>query len=163
VDISDVKALVDASDERIKKQIGEAQAANQKALQEVLESANKTKAEKDAEIAKINSEFTELRKAYVEIEKKAGRPAATGDGKSVILTPDQQEHKRLFTQFLRKGEDSGLREIERKAMNSQSDPDGGYLVLPEIDQAIDRFAPTMAAVYRLANVVKSAATSTRSA
>ena len=38
-------------------------------------------------------------------------------------------------------------------MNTGSDPDGGYLVIAEMDRAIDRIAPTVSPMYRIANVV----------
>ena len=43
-------------------------------------------------------------------------------------------------------------------MNSGSDPDGGYLVLPEMDEEIDRIAENVSAMFRLADVktIKSA-------
>lgn len=86
-----------------------------------------------------------------ELAKKAGRPFADGGHAEPQAN---SEHKTAFNLFLRKGDDSGLAEIQRKAMNSGSDPDGGYLVLPEMDNTIDRVAPTVSAMYRLANVVE---------
>jgi HK97 family phage major capsid protein len=38
-------------------------------------------------------------------------------------------------------------------MNTNSDPDGGYVVLPEMDQAIDRVAQTMGGLASIADVV----------
>ena len=46
----------------------------------------------------------------------------------------------LVDAYLRRGTDAGLVEAQRKAMNTGSDPDGGYLVLPEMDKQIDRIA-----------------------
>jgi HK97 family phage major capsid protein len=85
------------------------------------------------------------------VEAKANRPAAAAGGEQE-LTEEQKLRKAAFKKFLRKGENA-LTDAEYKAMNSGSDPDGGYLVIGEIDKAIDRFAPTMAAMYRLANIV----------
>ena len=113
-----------------------------------IESKSST-AEFDAKLAKINEDMAEQRKAMSEIEKKANRPQAGADDR----TPDQVEHRKAFNQFLRKGRTEGLEDIQRKAMNSTTDPDGGYLVLPEMDMAIDRVAPVISAMYRLANVV----------
>lgn len=100
-----------------------------------------------AQVANINADFTEIRKQLVEIEKKAGRPNFGGEA-------DEQAEmaKKAFDKFIRKGEQS-LNDMERKAMNRGSDPDGGYLILPEMDQIITRVAPTVSAMYRLANNV----------
>jgi HK97 family phage major capsid protein len=46
-----------------------------------------------------------------------------------------------------------LEELQRKAMSSQSDPDGGYLIEETMDAIIDRVVPTISAMYRMANVV----------
>ena len=100
-------------------------------------------------VAKINADMTLIGKQLTEIEKKAGRPSAEkGD-----MTEDQISHKKAFNAYLRKGRVDGLEDLQTKAMNTQSDPDGGYFVLPEMDKTIDRIAPTISAMFRLANVV----------
>jgi HK97 family phage major capsid protein len=103
-------------------------------------------------VAKINDELNALGRQLDEVAKKANRHAA-GSDESKGLTPEQQEYKTAFNRFLRKGDEAGLADLQRKAMNSGTDQDGGYLVLPEMDSAIDRIAPTISAMYRLANVV----------
>jgi HK97 family phage major capsid protein len=101
-------------------------------------------------VGKLSEAMQKLDKEILEIQKKANRlnPGGGND-----LTDEQLEHKKAFSLYLRKGIDRDLDEIQRKAMNTGSDPDGGYLVLPEIDQMIDRIVPTVSALYRLANVV----------
>lgn len=103
----------------------------------------------DAKLAQINGALSEYGKAIDELAKKSNRMGAAADG----FSADQGEHKQAFMQYLRKGIDTGLRDIERKAMNSTSDPDGGYLVIPELDSVIDRVVPTISAMARIANVV----------
>jgi HK97 family phage major capsid protein len=100
-------------------------------------------------VEKINADLAAIGKQMTDIEKKAGRPQAGKDDP----TPEQAEYRKAFNQFLRKGRTEGLEELQRKAMNTGSDPDGGFLVLPEMDMAIDRIAPTISAMFRLANVV----------
>lgn len=102
------------------------------------------------QVGKLSEAMTKLDKEILEIQKKANRLNPGPDGG---LTEDQQEHKKAFNLYLRKGIDRDLADIQRKAMNTGTDPDGGYLVLPEIDQMIDRIVPTVSALYRLANVV----------
>ena len=102
-------------------------------------------------VAKINAELNTLGKQIEEVARKAGRPAAGGDGQG-CLTAEQVEHKQAFNRFLVKGDASNLDELQRKAMNAGSDIDGGYLVPVEMDQMIDRIAPTISALYRLADV-----------
>lgn len=97
----------------------------------------------------ISKDMAEQQKAFREIEKKANRPGADS-GKE--LSVDEIAHRQAFKQFLRKGNTNGLAELQQKAMNSSTDSEGGYTVLPEMDMAIDRIAPTISAMYRLADV-----------
>ncbi|WP_340619071.1 phage major capsid protein, partial [Xenorhabdus entomophaga] len=46
------------------------------------------------------------------------------------------EHKTAFAQFIRKGKVDGLAELEQKAMQTTTDPDGGYAVPEELDRNI---------------------------
>jgi len=103
----------------------------------------------DAKIAKLNDVITANGKQIDELSKKANRLGPAGEGSSA----EQEEHKRAFLLYARKGIEGNLREIERKTMNSTSDPDGGYLVIPELDRVIDRVVPTISAMARVANVV----------
>lgn len=121
--------------------------ANDTRLEEIAKKGYAS-AEIDEKLAKINADFKQLNGEYTELAKKANRPGAGADEAS----PEQIEHKKAFNLYLRKGMDSGLADLQRKAMNTGSDPDGGYLVLPEMDSVIDRIAPTISAMFRLADV-----------
>ena len=103
-------------------------------------------------ISNVETEVKALGKSLTEVEKKAGRPSA-GNSDDNGVTPDQVEYRKAFDKYLRKGRTDGLEELQIRAMNSGSDPDGGYAVIPEMDQAIDRIAPTVSAMYRLANAI----------
>ena len=96
----------------------------------------------------INTDLTKLSKDVEEWMKKANRIPA-GEQKS----QDEMEHKNAFNAFLRKGHDGGLAEIQKKAMRGSSDPDGGYLILPEMDKEIDRVVPVVSAMARIAKTV----------
>lgn len=104
-----------------------------------------------AKVGTINDDITRLGREIEEIAKKAARSQMASAAEQ--LTEEQREYRKAFGRFLRKGIDTGLAELQLKAMNTGSDPDGGYLVLPEMDAAIDRVAQTMGAMYRLANTV----------
>lgn len=99
-----------------------------------------------------SNRLSNLEKETLELAKKAGRPRV-GAGGDMQLTSEQSEHKKAFDRYLRKGDDAGLADVQRKAMNSGTDPDGGYTVLPEMDRTIDRIAETMGGLYSVANVV----------
>lgn len=111
---------------------------------------------------KTNNRLRVIEEHLREVEKKSGRSSlnglALGKSLSEDLTEEQKEHKKAFDVYLRKGQTDGLSELEQKSMNSGSDPDGGYLVLPEMDEEIDRIAENVSAMFRLADVktIKSA-------
>ncbi len=147
-DLSEVKDLI------------EAQGKARKAEIDVLESKTMSKAEAKEALDKINAEMKSIREEATKrdleskkqldaIEAKAGRPGAGVDEKALA---EKKAASDAFAKMLRKGVNA-LSEAEFKAMNTGSDPDGGYLVLPEMDKTIDRIAPTISAMYRLANVV----------
>jgi HK97 family phage major capsid protein len=98
--------------------------------------------EVDGKLAAINAELKTLANENREIQKRAGRKGVEAE-----MTAEQIERKEAFKTFMRSGE------INQKALQTHSDPDGGYLVLPEMDAEIDRIAPTISAMYRLARVV----------
>lgn len=50
------------------------------------------------------------------------------DGKSAVLTEEEIEYKSAFESYIRTGNINDI--IEKKAMNSESNPDGGYMVTP---------------------------------
>ena len=107
-----------------------------------------------AKIAAINADIDRLGKMVQDVQIAAQRTG--GDTKQTGVS---QEHKQAFEKFLRTGQDRELKSIERKAMNSTSDVDGGVLILPEIEREIDRIAMVNSALYRIARVVNTSARS----
>lgn len=106
-------------------------------------------------VDKINADLNKLSNDVTEVLKNQARVDLLGqraDG-AKSLTPEQVEHKNAIKSFIRTGNVDGLMDAQQKAMNSLSDPDGGYLVDSEMDAAIDRFAPVVSSMFRLARVV----------
>jgi HK97 family phage major capsid protein len=62
------------------------------------------------------------------------------------------EHKQAFEQYIRRGDEAGLRDIEAKAMSSGSGADGGYLVPDETDSAIGRRLSVVSPIRSIATV-----------
>jgi len=66
---------------------------------------------------------------------------------------EARTHSKAFRNFIKRGVDAGLRELEIKAaLSTDSDPDGGYTVPVELDTAIGRVLATVSAMRRLATV-----------
>ena len=70
-------------------------------------------------------------------------------------------HKKAFGAYLRSGDDDGLRGLvlEGKALNTQVNADGGFLVDPETSDRIRGVLKSTASVRAIANVVNVEATS----
>ncbi len=103
-------------------------------------------------VAKINADLDAKSADLVEIQKRIARASLAGNGEGKGLTPEQMEHKQALASYLRTGKAGDLAELEKKALSSGSDPDGGYLVDEEMDTAIDRIASTASVMRNLATV-----------
>lgn len=66
------------------------------------------------------------------IETVYARPEFGGETKSAIPS----EYSKAFRNYLRKGMDAGLEQLQSKSLSVGSDPDGGYLVTPHMSQTI---------------------------
>lgn len=114
-----------------------------------IESKGYAPAELEVKVGKINDDLSELGKQITDLAKKTARPPAGESG----LTAEKAEYKSAFrTAFLRKGDTSGLRDLEKKAFQSGSDVDGGYFIDEEMEASIDRIAATVSAMRGLADV-----------
>lgn len=145
--IGDLKELL----EKQGKAFAEFKTENDERLREI-ESKGYAPADVVGKVERINEELTQLGKDIAEVAKKSNRPAVTGGS---ILTPEQEEYKAAFKQFMRKGGDAHqLSMLERKALGRGSDVDGGVLVHSELEQQIDRVASTVSAMRQVADVVQ---------
>ena len=89
----------------------------------------------DVKLANVDKAMTELdgmKSAIDELSKKAARGGLGGNGSN----PEQAEHKQAFTKWMRKGVEDGLAELEAKALNLGTSPDGGFAVPEELDRNI---------------------------
>ena len=88
----------------------------------------------EAKLAKIDAELGKIADVKSEIEaleKRMNRPGAPGEADKA-----KAEHKAAFQKFMRKGDDSNLSDLQRKAYNITTDADGAYAVPEEIDRDI---------------------------
>lgn len=80
----------------------------------------------------LNEKLSELDNLKSELEKELlafKRPDGTG-------TKAASEHKAAFMQFVRKGVDTGLGDLQAKALQIGVEADGGFAVPEELDRAI---------------------------
>lgn len=102
----------------------------------------------NADIAQISA----LKKQLDTLETAVAQGQFPGGGKNE-LDRVKAQHKDAFAKFFRKGAEGGLRDLEIQAgLSTLSDPDGGFLVPEDYEQAIDRVALSVSAMRRLATV-----------
>lgn len=102
--------------------------ANDKELDGIK--AEKTKLSEQVDT--LNAKLTELDNLKSELEKElkaAKRPGA-------VDRKEADEHKAAFGQFIRKGNEDGLAELQQKAVQVGVSEDGGYAAPPELDQSL---------------------------
>lgn len=99
---------------------------------------------------RINDELGRLSAAVDELAKKANRPGAPGaEGDEA----QQAEHKSAWLKWVRKGDDAGLADIERKAMNVGTPADGGYAVPIQQDRDIMRLLTDLSPMRQVCRVM----------
>ena len=76
-----------------------------------------------------------IERSMDELQLKAARPNIGGTAPRSTL---ELAHKSAFDTYVRKGDVRELRQMETKALSVGSDPDGGYLVPPELEARINR-------------------------
>lgn len=105
----------------------EFQSKNDKALEAVKGELVKT-----TETAKkLADDVKSLQDYKDELDKELAEKNRPGNP-----NPSKDEHKTAFMDFIRKGNEDGLKELEQKALNLGTDADGGYAIAEELDKTI---------------------------
>lgn len=84
------------------------------------------------QVDKLNEKTGELDKLKAELEKELKAAKRPG----VVAEKSTEEHKSAFNQFMRKGAEDGLAELQKKAIQVGVDSDGGYAVPENLDTDI---------------------------
>jgi HK97 family phage major capsid protein len=106
----------------------------------------------------MKSKFQQQEERLTMLDRKsyaAGRPALSS------AVDHDAPHKKAFGSYLRSGDDDALRglSLEGKALNTQVNADGGFLVDPETSARIQSVLRSTASIRGIANVVNVEATS----
>src|SRR5262245_30021018 len=102
----------------------------------------------DEKLARIDSVIDGHARRLDEITLKNARPAIGYDGQR----KGSLEHKTAFDAYVRTGESANLRSLEVKALSGASNPDGGFVVPPEIEAKISRRLITISPIRSIASV-----------
>lgn len=130
------------------------------------EKVDKVNAAVDAVVKTVKDADDSIKKITAEIDKLNEKQAAltvSGGGAAKVDPRTQNEkypaYAKAFMAYFRKGEgaiqggENALRELSvQAAMTVGSDPDGGYTVLPEIEQTIDEVVKQISPMRDLATV-----------
>jgi HK97 family phage major capsid protein len=100
-------------------------------------------------VERINRAVDEAKARIDELTLKAKRPQLSGE---TAREPAQREHKQAFEAYVRKGESHGLSALEAKAMSVASNPDGGFLVTPDVELAIGERLANISPIRAIASV-----------
>lgn len=85
-------------------------------------------------LEKMSDRMSELQKQMDELAVKAQRPAGEENGNK--LSDAEREYKAALIDYVRKGVMGDIDGLHLKAMSVGSDPNGGYLVTPDMSGAI---------------------------
>ena len=114
-----------------------------------LESQNGEDAITVQKMDRINASMDSQKRTIDQLLLKSKRPSLGG---SAISSTAQIEHKNAFENYVRNGNENGLRQFEEKAMSIGSDPDGGYLVPDETAIEIGKRLAQISPIRAIANV-----------
>ena len=104
----------------------------------------------DEKLARIDASLIAQQQQLDAISLKGARPAL--EGRRAVEGASAREHKSAFDDYVRSGEAAGLRALEMKAMSIASNPDGGYLVPPELETEIGQRLANISPIRGLASV-----------
>ena len=96
-----------------------------------------------------SDKLARIDRALDELTLKARRPQLSASG---TRTTVELAHKSAFDTYVRRGESSGLLDLEQKALSVTSGADGGYLVPPETEAAVNRALRDISPIRAIASV-----------
>ena len=140
MNMSDVKTAVDA----LATTFEEFKTANNQALREMVDKGA-VDSVTEAKVARLDEEIERLRDSLEHTRASLNRPL--GDAKSENSGgpfgggafgggPLAMQYKAAFGAYLRRGDESGIGALEKKALSVDSDAEGGYLVTPQMSATI---------------------------
>lgn len=100
-------------------------------------------------VDRISNALDEQKRVLDNFVLKRARPAMGGDGGLPVAT---LEHKQAFDDYVRSGDERGLRSLEAKAMSYGSGPDGGYLVPDQVEAEIGTRLAQISPIRSIASV-----------
>lgn len=141
-----VKEAVD----KLNKSFADYQAKNDQRLAEI-EKNGKADPLTEETLTKLNDQIDAQQKTIDAMALDLKRPQI-GEGKS-MLTADEQKHSDAFNNYARKGIETGLEDLQLKALNMGVDADGGFAVPKVVDAQVLSLVKNISPIRALATVV----------
>jgi HK97 family phage major capsid protein len=149
-DISEVKDIVKALNETF----DTFKKTNDERLAKIEK--GQSPADHEAKLAAIQGDIAkllDLKKDIEKLEAKANRLSLGGAGQDI--DPAKAEYREAFVgRFVRKGDDQGMADLQRKAINIGTPADGGYAVPEQIDREIEKLARNISPIRSIAKIVQ---------
>ena len=153
--ITEIKARVD--------QLGNAwenfKDVNNRRLDEI-ESKGSSDPLTENHLSKIGQKMDEYKSQVNKMQAAFNRPEFDGDSfsgngfasKGLNYGAGAKEHKKAFCEYLRKGSETALNNLETKALSVGSDSDGGYLVSPQMSNNMVKTIFENSPMRKIANI-----------
>lgn len=156
-DLAEIKGLVEKINPTLTELRGEVDALKASAPTDVVTEEKHQRMADD-----ITAKFAEMQAKQAKLEAAMNRPDA-GEGKGMDGELEQK-HKDAFRQYMANGTlpdgfKAGSEGVEVKAMSTDVNPDGGYLVRPELSNTIITRVFETSPVRQIANVERTGAKS----
>ncbi len=103
------------------------------------------------QLNRVNRQMDEYKARMDALETASGRPAKA-IGRHEVSHSLAAEYKSAYNNYLRKGMDNGLEDIQTKALSVGTDADGGYLVTPEMSEIITQTVTEISPMRSIASV-----------
>ncbi|EAZ5304628.1 phage major capsid protein [Salmonella enterica] len=143
VEIKDVQEVA----ENLQKSFDEFKEKNNKRIEGIEQEKGKLA----GEVETLNSKLTELEKLKSDLESELAAVKRPGGGTESKVAA---EHTKAFDLFVRKGRDDGLKDLESKAMSTDSDEDGGYAVPEQLDRNIIKMLTDDVVMRQVSTVIR---------
>lgn len=101
-------------------------------------------------LTRISADIDRTSARLERLETARHRPALAEEG---LDHKGEAEHKNAFIHYMRKGEEQPLLNFERKSLSTAVDPDGGYLIPPEINNRLGQNILSSSVMRKIASTI----------
>lgn len=116
---------------------------------------NESTSDFEAKLAKVQADISSALDLKKEIERIEAKQNAAGLVGGESKDPAKAAYKSAFVdQFLRKGNEVGLKDLQAKAMSIGTPADGGFALPEDLDRVVDKLARNISPIRAIANVVQ---------